>query len=184
MRHSRGVPCGIRRCYEAAGSKATYLYQDGARYWFSTQPTVANIAEGRAEEYQRNRDKVDEEIGRRLRTDLGNRGDFSKVHILPSSGHDVQDDWEASLVVLGPAYPHTREQGSTSRAMAAAKSILELRGNTPRLFRNTLAFLAADDTRLQDLEEGVRQFLAWQSILADREALDLPRTKYGRPSPN
>ena len=156
------------------GSAATYLYQDGARYWYSTQPTVANLAESRAEEYRRNRDKVDEEIGRRLREDLSNRGEFNKVHILPSSSHDVQDDQDASLVVLGPTYPHTREGGSDSRAITAAKSILESRGNTPRLFRNTLAFLAADDTRLQDLEDGLRRFLAWKSILGDREPLDLP----------
>ena len=166
------------------GSAATYLYQDGARYWYSTQPTVANLAESRAEEYRRNRDPVDQEIDKRLRTDLSSRGDFNRVHVLPASGHDVQDDQDASLVVLGPAYPHTREGGtngknikadeSKSKAVAAANSILESRGNEPRLFRNALAFLAADDTRLQDLEDGVRRYLAWQSILADREALDLP----------
>ena len=166
------------------GSAATYLYQDGARYWYSTQPTVANLAESRAEEYRRNRDPVDQEIDKRLRADLSSRGDFNRVHVLPASGHDVQDDQDASLVVLGPAYPHTREGGtngknikadeSKSKAVAAANSILESRGNAPRLFRNALAFLAADDTRLQDLEDGVRRYLAWQSILADREALDLP----------
>ena len=166
------------------GSSATYLYQDGARYWYSTQPTVANLAESRAEEYRRNRDPVDQEIDKRLRADLSSRGDFNRVHVLPASGHDVQDDQDASLVVLGPAYPHTREGGtngknikvieSKSKAVAAANSILESRGTAPRLFRNALAFLAADDTRLQDLEDGVRQYLAWQSILADRESLDLP----------
>ena len=71
-------------------------------------------------------------------------------------------------MVLGPTYPHAREGGSDSRAITAAKAMLESRGNTPRLFRNTLAFLAADDTRLQDLEDGVRRYLAWQSILVDR----------------
>ncbi len=166
------------------GSAATYLYQDGARYWYSTQPTVANLAESRAEEYRRNRDPVDQEIDKRLRADLSIRGDFNRVHVLPASGHDVQDDQDASLVVLGPAYPHTREGGtngknikaseSNSKAVTAASSILESRGNTPRLFRNALAFLAADDTRLQDLEDGIRRYLAWQSILADRESLDLP----------
>ena len=155
------------------GSAATYLYQDGARYWYSTQPTVANLADSRAEEYRRNRDKVDHEIERRLRADLGVRGNFNKVHILPPSSHDVQDDQDASLVVLGPAYPHTREGGPSSRAITAVKSMLESRGNTPRLFRNTLVFLAADDTRLQDLEEGVRRYLAWKSILDDKDALDL-----------
>ena len=156
------------------GSAATYLYQDGARYWYSTQPTVANLAESRAEEYRRNRDKVDQEMERRLRAGLSVRGDFNKVHILPPSSHDVQDDQDASLVVLGPTYPHAREGGSGSRAITAAKAMLESRGNTPRLFRNTLVFLAADDTRLQDLEDGVRRYLAWQSILDDKEPLDLP----------
>ena len=156
------------------GSAATYLYQDGARYWYSTQPTVANLAESRAEEYRRNRDKVDQEIERRLRADLRIRGDFNRVHILPPSSHDVQDDQDASLVALGPIYPHAREGGSGSRAITAAKALLESRGNSPRLFRNTLVFLAADDTRLQDLEDGVRRYLAWQSILDDREPLDLP----------
>ena len=110
---------------------------------------MATLAESRAEEYRRNRDKVDQEIERRLRADLSVRcpGDFNKVHILPPSSHDVQDDQDASLVVLGPTYPHAREGGSGSRAITAAKAMLESRGNTPRLFRNTLVFLAADDPR-------------------------------------
>ena len=153
---------------------ATYLYQDGTRYWYSTQPTVANLAESRAEELRRNHDQVYQEIERRVRTDLRNRGDFHQVHVFPATGHDVQDDLEASLVVLGPSYPHMRESSTDSRAVVASKSVLESRGNTPRLYRNTLAFLAADEARLQDLEDGVRRYLAWQSILRDRETLDLP----------
>ena len=76
--------------------------------------------------------------------------------------------------MLSPGYPHTRDGMSESRAIGAAKSMLESRGNAPRLLRNTLVFLAADETRLQDLEEGVSLYLAWQSILADKETLDLP----------
>ena len=156
------------------GASATYLYQDGSRYWYSTQPTVATLAEARAEEYRRNRDEVDQEIKRRLEADLRSRGDFNRIHVFPSSGHEVQDNLDASLVVIGPSHPHTREGASDSRATAFSQSILESRGNTPRLFRNTLAFLAADDTRLQDLEEAIRRYLAWKSIIADKETLDLP----------
>ena len=155
-------------------STATYLYQDGARYWYSTQPTVATLAESRSEEYRRNRDEVDKEIEKRLRANLSNRGDFKGIHVFPLSGQDVQDDHDARLVVLGPGYPHTREPEPESRAVTAAKAIWEFRGSTPRLFRNTLAFLAPDQARLQDLEDAVRRFLAWQSILEDRERLDLP----------
>ena len=37
---------------------ATYLYQDGQRYWYSTQPTVTKLAEDRAEQLKREPDKV------------------------------------------------------------------------------------------------------------------------------
>ena len=52
-----------------AGS-ATYLYQDGPRYWYSTQPTVTKLAEDRAEQLKREPDKVVQEIDKRLRADL------------------------------------------------------------------------------------------------------------------
>ena len=38
---------------------------------------------------------------------------------------------------------------------------------------NTLVFLAIDKTRLQDLDEAVRKFLAWESILDEKDKLDL-----------
>lgn len=150
---------------------ATYLYQDGSRYWYATQPTVTKLAEDRAEQLKRNPDPVVLEIDKRLRADLRKTGDFNKIHPLPKSGQDVPDDSEARLVVLGPDAPHAKD--TESRAIAAAKSILEFRGNTPRLLRNTLVFLAVDQARLQDLDEAVRRYLAWQSILDEREALDL-----------
>lgn len=52
-------------------------------------------------------------------------------------------------------------------------AIFETRGTAPRLYRNTLIFLAADGTRLKDLDEAVRKFLAWESILDEREKLYL-----------
>ncbi len=150
---------------------ATYLYQDGPRYWYSTQPTVTKIAEDRAEQLKDHPDKVMQELGARLRADLRDPGDFSRVHPLPQSGQDVPDDLDARLVVLGMDHPYGSE--ASNAAEVAAQAIWEYRGNTPRLFRNALVFLAADKTRLQDLDEAVRRYLAWESILADRESLDL-----------
>ena len=150
---------------------ATYLYQDGPRYWYSTQPTVTKLAEDRAEELRRKPDAVAEEVNRRLQTDLRQRGSFRRIHILPQSSADVPDDMEARLVVLGIEHPYRKEINNA--AEAAARTILESRGNTPRLFRNTLVFLAVDQVRLQDLDEAVRRFLAWDSILRDKEELDL-----------
>jgi predicted AAA+ superfamily ATPase len=150
---------------------ATYLYQDGPRYWYSTQPTVTKLAEDRAEQLKRDPDKVVQELEQRLRVDLRQAGDFSRIHPMPESGQDVPDDQDARLVVLRVEHAYSKEPSSA--AEIAAKAILESRGNTPRLHRNTLVFLAADKNRLQDLDEAARKYLAWESILAEQEQLDL-----------
>jgi predicted AAA+ superfamily ATPase len=152
---------------------ATYLYQDSARYWYSTQPTVTKMADDRAEQLKRDPipESVVQEIDKRLRLDLRKVGDFSRVHPLPQSGQDVPDDTDARLVVLTIDHPYSKE--ANTPAEVAAKAIFENRGTAPRLYRNTLTFLAADKSRLQDLLDAVRRFLAWESILAERETLNL-----------
>ena len=152
-------------------ARATYLYQDGTRYWYDTRPTVTKLAEDRAEQLRRDPDRMAQAIGVRLRAALHETGGFSRIHPAPRSGHDVPDERETRLVVLGIDHPYRRDPGSAAETAAAA--ILESRGTTPRLYRNTLVFLAPDQTRLQDLDEAIRHHLAWESILAEREPLDL-----------
>ena len=149
--------------------RATYLYVDQSRYWYSTQPTVTRTAEDRAA--QQDRHVVVEEIQRRLRKEAGTRGEFAKVHACAASG-DVPDEEEARLVILGPEFPHTAK-GTGSPARQEAAAVLESRGTSPRNFKNTLVFLAADTNRLKELEQAVRQYMAWSSICQDRETLNL-----------
>jgi predicted AAA+ superfamily ATPase len=150
---------------------ATYLYQDGTRYWYSVQPTVAKLARDRANQLAREPDKVAHELEERLRADLAQRGEFERVVVMPNTGADVPDEYEARLVVLGPQHGYSKAQGNA--AEAAAKALLESRGSSPRLYRNTLVFAVPDATRLQDLEAAVRDFLAWQSIVAEATELNL-----------
>lgn len=152
-------------------STATYLYPDGTHYWYSTQPTVTKLADDRAEQLKREPDKVTAEIERRLRQALDQRGDFTRIHLVPQTGADVPDDLDTRLVVLGSNQPYSKGEGS--EAELTAKAILESRGTVPRIYRNTLVFMAADKTRLQDLDEAVRKYLAWQSILNEQNNLNL-----------
>jgi hypothetical protein len=78
---------------------------------------------------------------------------------------------DARLVVLSIDHPYSKDP--TNKAQAAATAILESRGAAPRLFRNTLTFMGVDQTRLQDLDEAVRRYLAWDSITLEKEALNL-----------
>jgi hypothetical protein len=157
--------CSLLMCTPFSGTVLT------TRYWYSTQPTVTKLAEDRAELLKRDPDKVAQELDRRLRDDLRKTGDFSRVHPLPRSSADVPDDLDARLVVLSAEQAYSKEPGSP--AQAAAKALLETRGSTPRLHRNTLVFLAADKMRLQDLDEALRKHLAWESIVAEKDMLNL-----------
>ena len=158
---------------------ATFLYQDPPRYWYATQPTVTKLAEDRALQLERNPDAVHAELARRLETDLGfkprdagRRSDFARIHLLPRDGGEVPDELDTRLVVLDAEHAYTRGQGPNP-AEAAAQTILESRGSAPRLYRNTLVFLAADKVRLQDLDEAIRRYLAWTSILGEKDELNL-----------
>jgi predicted AAA+ superfamily ATPase len=152
-------------------SAATYLYQDGSRFWYATQPTVTKLAEDRAEQLKRDPDKVAEALDKWVRADLQKKGDFSRVHALPRTPDDVRDATDACLVVLGPEHPYSKE--ADSPAVRQAKVILESAGASPRLFRNAVVFLAPDQARLPDLDDALRRLLAWSSILEEKEALNL-----------
>jgi hypothetical protein len=157
---------------------ATYLYQDGARVWYATQPTVTKLAEDRAEQLKREPDKVYAELDDRIREDARKAGDFARVHAFARSAADVPDDQDARLVVLPAEHVYTKD--GTSPAEVAAKTLLESRGNSPRLFRNSLVFLAADKARMQDLDEAVRRYLAWKSIVNEADVLDLGKHQRGQ----
>ena len=150
--------------------QATFLYVDGSRYWFSTQPTVTRLAQDRAA--QQRQDAVLEEIARRLRAEQSHRGDFSRVHAAPTTTGDVPDEMDARLVILDPAYPHV-QRADDSPARRFAEDVLDHRGNSPRRYRNTLIFLAPDKARLEELEQAVRLYLAWKSIDEEQDALNL-----------
>ncbi len=156
------------------GEQLTYLYADGSRYWFDTRPSVNRLAADRAERLPP--DEVETEILSWLGPDKfkqKQRGDFAGVHPVTSpSGADVPDDQAVRLVILPPNSPH-RKSVDESAALQMARFILENRGSGPRIYRNMLVFLAADKNRVSELDAAVRQYLAWQSIDAEKEHLNL-----------
>ena len=152
--------------------QASYLYRDGARYWYALQANVNRIARDRAEGHFNEAD-VDDEIRRRLDEAIKvGRGQFAGVHPCPRSPADVPDNDEARLVVLDPTSPHDSKTEQSEALKMAQQTLLERAGGA-RQHRNMLVFLAADVTRLGELRQAVRNHLAWQSIRDDAESLNL-----------
>ncbi len=157
----------LRRLSDASA----HMYQDGQRYWYALQPSVARLAQDRAAQYDE--DKVFVELEKRLREGQGMRGDFGRVHVCPESSADIVDDETATrLIILKPQATHGLRDAA-SAAQMEARQLLDHRGNSRRMYRNTLIFLAADRTRLEELKQGVRQYLAWDSIYEAKEELNL-----------
>ena len=153
--------------------QATYLYVDNNRCWISTQPNVTRTAQDRAAQIEQDEEQVWEEIVRRLRSDR-QRGEFAGIHIAPNSSADVPDEegMGVRLVVLSPQYSHSsRANDSPARKWVA--DLLAYKGASPRYCKNLLLFLTPDRTKLANLMHSVCQYLAWDSIVEEKEVLNL-----------
>jgi predicted AAA+ superfamily ATPase len=151
--------------------KATYVYHQNQHYWYSTQNNVNRTAEERAAHISIG--DVEQEIQIKLTQYLtGTKGLLSRVHIMPQTTNEIPDDMEMKLVVLGIENAHT-PRIEDSLAYVEARNILNTKGTSQRVYRNTLIFLAPDKTRLDELKVAVRNYLAWKSIVGDKAILNL-----------
>ena len=85
--------------------RATYLYEEAGRYWFSTQPTLNRLADDRAKALPDH--EVDAAIVAaccaRMRAI---KGGFHRVFAAPDDPIAIDEAPALSLVILGPATPH------------------------------------------------------------------------------
>jgi predicted AAA+ superfamily ATPase len=144
--------------------QATYLYNDGARYWYATQASVTRLAREHADRLRERPDETWEEILRRLRSrEASTRGMFARVQIGPETSAEVADEPFVRLVVIHPQYRHSRSDETSAARTFADKAMLN-RGTAQRMHRNMIVFLAPDAKRYGELDQAARDFLAWHSI--------------------
>ncbi|TVQ73610.1 MAG: ATP-binding protein, partial [Balneolaceae bacterium] len=157
-------------------AESTYLNQDEAQLWYATRPSVTKMALERAralldESQQGEADTVAAELEKRLSAQLGSHTDFAGIHLASGPGEVVPDEPACRLVVLPVDQAFSSD--TDNPAVYTANSILENCGETPRTCRNTLVFLAADESGIGDLDETVRMHMAWDAILQEKEELKL-----------
>ena len=151
--------------------EATHLYVDGRQYWYSLIPNVTRLAADRANSNYKDID-ADDEVRRRIDAQR-DRGSFAAVQVFAEGPGDVPDnDDGVRLVVLEPDATHSPNDAN-SPAVALAGKILAQRDAGPRLNRNLVVFVAAAANRLAELRAAARLYLAWKSIVADQESMNL-----------
>jgi predicted AAA+ superfamily ATPase len=150
--------------------QATYLYSEGARYWYATSASVARMAREQADRLKERPEETWEEILRRLRAlESSARGMFARVQIGPETSAEIPDDPAVRLVIVHPRFRHSR--GDESTAHTFALSALQGRGSAQRMNRNMIVFLTADGRRYEELDDAVRQYLAWKDIAGSEDRI-------------
>ena len=150
--------------------RATYLYEEAGRYWFSTQPTLNRLADDLARALPDH--EVDDAITRVLRDDGATKASFSRVFAAPDEPVTIDEAHALALVILGPASPHAGKGVAKSLATDAVTDTLMRCRSAQRRFRNTLLFVAADEALLSTAREVTRKAIAWAEIAADKRLRD------------
>ncbi len=147
-----------------------YLYKGNERYWFDLRTNLRREMEGRLQRFDEQ--DFQEELRRRLNKEV-QKGLFDAVHVFVPSG-DVTDNEDLRLVVLPPGAPHKRKE-KKSRAIEVASEYLAKRGDDGRSHQNRLLFLAPDVDIVSTLRDQTKRYLAWKSIIADADELNLDK---------
>lgn len=167
------VPGNFHSALTQLGDRATYFYSGSGKYWYDLQANITRTAKDQAERLHK--EDVWAEIVRRLQAQARTRGDFAGVHVCPETNADIPDTDEARLVILHPKVAHKR--GTESLAKEFARQSTEQRGSANRANRNMLVYLAADEARLEELDNATRDYLGWTHVLANEADLDLTQNQ-------
>lgn len=144
-------------------SNAYYLYYtqssvSGKRYWFNTKPNInilINQAKGDIKEHD-----VQAEIIRRIKDKTNN---ISIFNVLVDPAGDIPEQMRPTLIVLGPNH-----MANPSHVNGHTKPFIEQiatkKGNSERIYRNTLLFMLCSEHGVGKLNSDIREYLACQKI--------------------
>jgi len=167
------VPGNFHSALTQLADRATYFYAGSGKYWYDLQANITRTAKDQAERLHI--EDVWVEIVKRLSGQARTRGDFAGVHVCPDSNADIPDIDEARLVILHPKVAHKAKTDSPAKQFAAKAT--EQKGTSNRTHRNMVVFLAADESRLEELVTATRDYLGWNHVLVNEADLDLTQNQ-------
>jgi uncharacterized protein len=150
--------------------RASFLYEEGGRYWFSTQPTLNKEAEARSKAYPNH--EVVAAIVDILREDARSKGGFHGVFAAPDDPTGIDEAKALALLILGPSTPHAGKGAQKSGATEAVTETLMRCRATQRRLRNTPIFVVPDKALPATAREAMRRAKAWEEISSDKRLRD------------
>jgi|GEM_PF-362551 len=158
--------------------KSWYLDAEGDLLFFGLEPSLEKVVHD-AEETISTED-VDSALKEELNTAL--RADTFRPFLFPQNSQDIRDSQELKLIVLPPSLPYGAEK--TDKFV---QDMMKWRGETPRVFKNTVFVVTAEMRDLDQLrygEDGLKRYLALEKVyeeqreqLSQRKQIELERWK-------
>ena len=143
---------------------AHYLYYNSIgqkRYWFETIPNInilVNQAKGEVKI-----DDITAEIIKRV----GEKAKMVQLfNILINPSEDIPEQLKPTLVILSPAHGANPNEVN-GHTKPVIEKLATKKGNSERVYRNTMLFLVCSELGLGKLQEDVRNYLACQKINTD-----------------
>ena len=156
----------VNGALDALESTAHYLYysstgSDEKYYWFQIQPNINILINQARKDFSR--PDVDTEIINRLREKEQGINMF-KVLINPDT--EVPEQKKPALVIVHPRFLKSNGDFS-SKTTGYIQKIATKKGNSERIFKNTLLFLVGNEIGYTQLQSSVQEYLACSKIRED-----------------
>jgi hypothetical protein len=142
----------IAEAVEQLKNNLFYLQSQNDKYFFSNQPNLNRILLTKMENIK-DRDVVEAEEAL-LKQQI--RGGKLKVFLWPRKPRDIPDNEELKLVI------------TQDKDLAFMRSVLESKGDSPRVNRNTVFFLAPSEAEKGPFEDSLKKKMAYEQIEADK----------------
>ena len=126
------------------------VYQD--KYFFSNEPNLNRILLTKMDNVTL--EEVSEKEIQLLKKNIS--GNRMKISIWPDQPSDVQDSKELKLVIL------------KDNNLETAKKFINLKGESPRVYRNTLLFLCPFESEKSKFIDIIKQAIAYEQIKSDK----------------
>lgn len=144
-------PSIVSEAVELVKERLFYVQQQTGKLCFTNKPNLNRIVLNKIE-------NIDEKEASSLEKEIlsgSTRGGKLKTYIWPKQSGDIPDDSELKLIVL-------REKNAT-----LMKSIIETKGESPRVYRNTIFFLTPVESRRSELDISLKKKMAFEQIEKD-----------------
>jgi len=142
----------VAEAVEQLRTKLFFLQSQNDKVFFSNQPNLNRILLTKMENVQP-KDVID---GQRELLKQQIVGGKMKVFLWPDKAKDIPDTEELKLVIL----PERNE--------SFMKSVLETKGETPRVFRNTIFFVCPSEIEKNAFVESMKRKIAYEHIEDDK----------------